>query len=159
MATTGHAAHRIIEKHAGARDALIPILQDIQAEEGYLSQEALEAVSEGMSIPLIQVYGVATFFRAFSLEPRGRRVVCACTGTACHVRGASAVLDELERQLGVCAGQTTGDGEYSLETVNCLGACALGPVVVVDGINHGHMTRADVQHLLGGEPESAGADR
>lgn len=112
---------------------LIGTLQAIQAREGYLSEEALRALSSRTGRSLVDIYGVATFYRSFSLKPRGRHLIYACLGTACHVRGAPRIAEELERRLGIKAGQTTPDGEFTLETVNCLGACALGPVVVVDG--------------------------
>lgn len=154
---------RIIESHAGSRGALIAVLQDIQAARGYLSEDALRTVSERLGRPLVDVYGIATFYRAFSLRPRGKHVVCACLGTACHVRGAPAVVEELERQLGVKAGQTTPDGEFTLETVNCLGACALGPVVVVDGVYRSKTKRRDVRRLIedarSGREGGAGRDR
>jgi NADH-quinone oxidoreductase subunit E len=105
-------------------------------------------VAQELNIPLIQVYGVATFFKAFSLEPRGEHLVCVCLGTACHVRGAQSVLDETERHLGIEAGHNTEDMKYSLETVNCLGACALGPLMVIDGEYHGQMTTAKVKKVL-----------
>ena len=109
------------------------MLQAIQAREGYLSEESLRALSRQIGRSLVDIYGVATFYRSFSLKPRGKHLICACLGTACHVRGAPRIAEELERQLGVKAGQTTPDGQFTLETVNCLGACALGPIVVVDG--------------------------
>lgn len=124
---------RLIEENLQAPAALVAILQAIQRQHGYLPAAALKQVSRATGRHLVDVYGVATFYRAFSLHPRGKHLVSACLGTACHVRGAQAVVGELERQLGTRAGGTTPDREFSLETVNCLGACALGPVVVVDG--------------------------
>jgi len=123
----------IVDQHAGTRGGLIAILQDIQARYGYLPAEALRAVAETTGRPLVDIYGVATFYRSFSLQSRGKHVCSACVGTACHVRGGPAVVEALERELGVRPGQTTRDREFTLETVNCLGACALGPIVVVDG--------------------------
>jgi NADH-quinone oxidoreductase subunit E len=125
-----------IRKHQNQKKALIAILQDVQAEYNYLPQEALRQVSRSVGIPLIDVVGVATFFRAFSLKPRGRHVVTVCSGTACHVRGGPKILEEFERQLGVGAGETTTNRKFTLETVACLGCCAIGPVVVVDGDFH-----------------------
>ena len=130
------------------RDSLISILQDIQGEYRYLPEEALRIVAGELGLPLIQVYGVATFFKAFSLEPRGEHIVSVCMGTACHVRGAPAVLDEFKRRLDVEAGQTTRDGQYTLETVNCVGACALGPVVVMDDTYHGQMSAGKIKKIL-----------
>jgi NADH:ubiquinone oxidoreductase subunit E len=123
----------IVEKHSEDRGGLISILEEIQSKYGYLPEDALRAVAEKTGRSLVDIYGIATFFRAFSLEPRGRHLVSVCLGTACHVRGAPRVLQEFERQLGIRAGKTTGDREFTLETVNCLGACALGPIVVIDG--------------------------
>jgi NADH:ubiquinone oxidoreductase subunit E len=123
----------LVEKYGCERGGLIAILEAVQSKLGYLPKDALEAVAEKTGRSIVDIYGVATFFRAFSLEPRGRHLVSVCLGTACHVRGAPRVLSEFEKQLGISAGQTTGDREFTLETVNCLGACALGPIVVVDG--------------------------
>ncbi len=125
--------HDIIEQHKEVRGALISILEKIQARYGYLPAIALRTVAEETGRSLVDVYRVATFYRAFSLKPRGKHVCSVCLGTACHVRGAPRVEEEFEKQLHVAAGQTTRDKEFTLETVNCLGACALGPVVVVDG--------------------------
>jgi len=112
---------------------LISTLEEIQAKFGYLPREELLQVAEKTGRSLVDIYGVATFYRAFSLTPRGKHLVSVCLGTACHVRGGPAIAQEVERQLGIKAGQTTTDKEFTMETVNCLGACALGPVVVVDG--------------------------
>lgn len=123
----------IVEKHNGDRGSLISILEDMQAKYGYLSEEALRLVAAETGRSLVDIYGVATFYRAFSLKPRGKHLVSVCLGTACHVRGGPAIARELERQLGIKPGETTPDREFTFETVNCLGACALGPVVVIDG--------------------------
>jgi NADH:ubiquinone oxidoreductase subunit E len=139
---------RILAKHGRDRGGLIAILQEIQARYGYLPEQALRAVSEETGRSLVDVYGIATFYRAFSMVPRGKHLVCACLGTACHVRGAPRVVEELERQLGVRAGQTTLDGQFTLETVNCLGACALGPIVVIDGRYFSKVRKARIRHLL-----------
>jgi len=139
---------RIIEKHGGERGALIAILQDIQAKYSYLPEEALRTVADRTGRPLVDVYGVATFYRAFSLKPRGRHLVTCCVGTACHVRGAPRVAEELERHVGVKAGDTSADGEFTLETQNCLGGCALGPIVVVDGHYFGNVGVAKVPGIL-----------
>jgi len=121
----------ILAEHG--RGALIAVLQDVQDEYGYLPEQALRAVADEADRPLVDVYGIATFYHCFSLKPRGRHVISACLGTACHVRGASQIVQEFQRQLGIEVGETTPDREFTLETVRCLGACALGPVVVVDG--------------------------
>jgi len=138
----------IVEQYGGNRDSLISILQDIQSEWRYLPEDAVRAVASQLGLPLIQVYGVATFFRAFSLTPRGEHMVSVCLGTACHIRRAPAVLEEIKRRLGIEPGETTEDMRYSLETVNCLGACALGPIVVVDGEYHGQMSLGRVKKVL-----------
>ncbi|MFZ5787525.1 MAG: NAD(P)H-dependent oxidoreductase subunit E [Acidobacteriota bacterium] len=124
---------QIVDNHLGERGELIAILEDIQAKYSFLPEDALRAVAHRTGRSLTDVYGVATFYRWFSLKPRGRHLVTCCMGTACHVRGAPRVLVELERQLGARAGETTADGEFTLETQNCLGGCALGPIVVADG--------------------------
>jgi NADH-quinone oxidoreductase subunit E len=147
-ATEAQSIERLIEANAQAPAALVATLQAVQREHGYLPADALKQVSRATGRPLVDVYGVATFYRAFSLYPRGKHVVSACLGTACHVRGARAVVGELERQLGIGAGETTKDREFSLETVNCLGACALGPVLVVDGHYVSKVGKEKVRHLL-----------
>ena len=139
---------RILEEHADERAGLIAVLESIQAEVGCLPESTLRAVAEQTGRSLVDVYGIATFYRAFSLQPRGRHLVTVCLGTACHVRGAPMVVEEFERQLGIRAGETTGDREFTLETVNCLGACALGPVAVIDGRYFSKMKKANVSHLL-----------
>jgi NADH-quinone oxidoreductase subunit E len=138
----------IIRRYEGNPGALIAILQDVQSEYRYLPREALEVVADRRRVPLSQVYGLANFFRAFSLEPRGRHLIHVCTGTACHVRGAPLVLEEIERQLGITSGQTTEDRLFTLETVNCVGACALGPVVIVDQDYHANMEPGRVTDVL-----------
>jgi NADH-quinone oxidoreductase subunit E len=127
---------------------LVSILQDVQAEYSYLPEEVLVEVSQALGAPLSQVYSVATFFKAFSLEPRGRYLINVCLGTACHVRGAVKVLEAIERELNIKAGRTTKDLKFTLETVNCVGACALGPIVIVDGEYHGQMKTNRVKALL-----------
>jgi NADH-quinone oxidoreductase subunit E len=138
----------ILTKYNHDRGSLVSILQDIQKEYNYLPKEALQQVSQRLALPMSQVYHVATFFKAFSLTPRGKHLVSVCLGTACHVRGAPGVLDELKRQLGIKPGGTTEDMEYSLEAVNCLGACALGPIVVVDGEYRGQMNPTKAKEIL-----------
>ena len=138
----------IIGNNGSDADSLIPVLQDIQSEFQYLPEEALRQVAKSLSLPLIQVYGVATFFKAFSLKPKGRHQCTVCTGTACHVRGAGGVLEELERKLHIKSGDTTDDMEYSLGTVNCVGACALGPMVIIDEEYYTIMNSAKVKKML-----------
>jgi len=139
---------RIVAKYEAKQTALIMILQDIQKNYRYLPLDALKLVAKKMDLPLAQIFGVATFYRAFSLKPKGRNHICVCTGTACHVRQANVIVDRLETALGVKAGQTTADQEFSLETVNCLGACALGPLVTANDVYHGNMTVAKVDKML-----------
>lgn len=138
----------IVSKYGGNRDSLVSILQDIQAGYHYLPEDALRVVAGQLGLQLIQVYGVATFFKAFSLKPRGEHIVSVCLGTACHVRSAPSVLDEVKRRLGIEPSETTEDMQFSLETVNCLGACALGPIMVVDGKYHGQMSPGKVKKVL-----------
>jgi NADH-quinone oxidoreductase subunit E len=138
----------ILDKYQRDEGLLVSILQDVQAEFNYLPQDALVAVSQGLSVPLSQVYSVATFFKAFSLKEKGRHSVHVCMGTACHVRGAVRILDRLEDDMGIKNGETTADLKYTLETVNCVGACALGPIVVVDGEYAGQMSVDKVKPLL-----------
>lgn len=138
----------IIDKYKGQKKALIAILQEIQQIYSYLPEPALRLVSKKLGIPLIDVFSVATFYRAFSLKPRGRHQITVCLGTACHVRGGPKVLEEFERKLGIKAGETTADNQFSLETVNCLGCCAIGPVVVVDGNYHAQTNIRKVSRIL-----------
>ncbi len=139
----------IMNEYNSEQGSLISILQDIQSEYQYLPQEAMDYVAKQLKIPRVQVFGVATFFKAFSLKPKGNQQIHVCMGTACHVRGSKKVLEELERKLMIKAGDTTKDNEYTLETVNCVGACALGPVVVKNEEYHGQMTPIKVESLLG----------
>jgi NADH-quinone oxidoreductase subunit E len=138
----------IIEKHGYRESSLIGILQDIQARINYLPRKALVQVAKSLDISLTRVYGIATFYKAFSLEPRGKHTIRVCLGTACHVRGGARILDYLENRLAVRAGGTTRDMRFSLERVNCLGACALGPLLVVDRTYHGRMKTNTIESIL-----------
>lgn len=138
----------ILDNYQRDEGMLVSILQDIQAEYNYLPEEVLVEVSQSLGTPLSQVYSVATFFKAFSLEPRGRYLINVCLGTACHVRGAVKVLEAIERELDIKTGGTTKDLKFTLETVNCVGACALGPIVIIDGGYHGQMKTDKVKALL-----------
>ena len=138
----------ILDRYQSDRSMLVSILQDIQASFNYLPREALERVSTSLSVPLSQVYSVATFFKALSLVPRGRHLINVCLGTACHVRGAKKILEAVEREIGIEAGATTEDRRFTLETVNCVGACALGPVVIIDGEYHGQVTTEKIAGAL-----------
>ena len=141
-------AREIAEGLRADGDGLIRILEEIQETYGYLPEKALRAVAETAGQSLVDVYGVATFYRTFSLRPRGKHLIAACLGTACHVRGAPMIVEEFERQLGIARGETTADKEFTLETVNCLGACALGPVVVIDGRYFSRVRKSRVRQLL-----------
>ena len=138
----------ILDRYSGEPRFLVEALQDVQEAEGYVSEDSMRSVSERLRVPLIEVYRVANFYRAFSLQPRGRHMITACMGTACHVRGAPRMLDEVAGQLGIQPGETTEDQLFTVEAVNCLGACALGPVVVVDGVYHHHMTPGKLRKLV-----------
>ncbi|KYK23642.1 hydrogenase [Thermoplasmatales archaeon SM1-50] len=142
------AIDAIIKKYGERKEFLICILQDIQARYGYLPREDLERVAEKLGIPLIQIYSVATFFKAFSLRPKGGHTIQVCLGTACHVRGAERVLSKIKRDLDIDVDETTKDMNFTLKTVNCLGACALGPIVEIDGKYHGNMNTTKVESVL-----------
>jgi len=139
---------QIIVKHNGEPSYLIQVLLDIQAENNWLPKEALERVAERLQIPMTRIRHIATFYKAFSLVPKGRHQIHVCVGTACHVRGASRVLDTVEGLTGIKPGETDLDLKFSLETVNCLGCCALGPVVEIDGKAHGKMSPAQAADVL-----------
>jgi len=138
----------IVAQHRGSLGAMLSILSEVQAKYGYLPEDALRRIATATGGSLTDIYAVVTFYRAFSLKPRGKHLVSVCLGTACHVRGAPRIAEEFSRQLGVGPGETTPDKEFSLETVNCLGACALGPTVVVDNHYFRHVTTAKVPHIL-----------
>ncbi len=138
----------IIEGYKGKEEQLIGLLQDVQAECNYLPKEALVAISEKLGIPLSQIYGVATFFRAFSLKPQGLHKVTVCLGTACHVRGGLRLLEKLERDLKLKSGDTSEDLSFTLNSVSCLGTCALGPLVVVDGKYEGQMNSDKLDKVM-----------
>ncbi len=127
---------------------LVSILQDIQAVYNYLPQDTLKQVSKALDVPQSQVYSVVTFFKAFNLLPRGRHIINVCRGTACHVRGSARVLERMEQDLGIKRGETTKDLRFTLETVNCVGACALGPMVIINGEYSGEMTTEKIKPLL-----------
>jgi len=138
----------IISTNGNTRKAIIPILQEIQSTFNYLPENELRYLSEKMNIPLIDLYSIASFYSSFSLTPRGKHLVQVCMGTACHVRGAHRVLDETKKQLNIQPDETTEDQGYTLKTVNCLGACALGPIVVVDDEYHGNTRAQKVNAIL-----------
>jgi NADH:ubiquinone oxidoreductase subunit E len=127
---------------------LIEVLQDLQENYGFISEEIMRIVSAGLGVPLMEVYRVASFYKAFKLKPCGKHVITTCQGTACHVRGAKLVLDQAAGQLGIEPGETTQDGLFTVERVNCVGACALGPIVTENGSYHHHMTPGKFRRLI-----------
>lgn len=142
------AVCEIIGRHGYQKASLIGILQDIQGEMNYLPRKALVQVANSLDLPLTRIYEVATFYKAFSLEPRGKHTIQVCLGTACHVRGGSRVLDYLENRLEVKPGETTRDLSFTLESVNCLGACALGPMMVIDKKYYGKINTNKIESIL-----------
>jgi NADH-quinone oxidoreductase subunit E len=139
---------KIIAKYQGDAGSLIQVLLEIQSENRWLPKEALDKVSKKLKVPLNRIQHIVTFYKAFSLVPKGRHEVHVCTGTACHVRGAPRLLDSVQDLIGIRPGETDLDLKFSLETVNCLGCCALGPVMVVDGEYHGKMAPAKSEEVL-----------
>src|SRR4030042_3752403 len=140
---------KVIEDHReGDQTGIISILEEIQAKYSYLPEEALRIIAQKLRCSLVDIYGVATFYRAFSLKPRGKHLISVCLGTACHVRGAPIIAEEFKRHLKIKEDETTEDGEFTLETVNCLGACALGPIVVVDGRYFSNVRTAKAKEIL-----------
>ena len=138
----------IIDRYDKSPSALLAIMQDVQDEERYLPKEAMNRISEALEIPISRVYQMATFFESFHLEPRGKHVCTVCMGTACHVRGAPRLVEQLERDLDIPSGQTTKDMMFTIEEVNCVGACALGPLVIINGEYHGNMTSGSLQKVV-----------
>ena len=138
----------IINKYINEEGVLIQLLLDIQREFNWIPKEAITRINERLQIPVSQIYRVASFYTALSLKPRGRHLIRVCLGTACYVRGSPRILDSVERKLDIKAGDTTSDGKFTLETVNCLGCCALGPVVEIDGQYHGRLSSANISKML-----------
>jgi NADH-quinone oxidoreductase subunit E len=141
-------AQEIIDHHGAQPENVIAMLLDCQEEFRYLPRELLEEIARQAQLPLVNVLGVATFYRGFSLKPVGKHVICVCTGTACHVRGAGKLVEALERELHVDRGETTPDGEFSLHTINCRGCCGLAPVIAVNQDVHGKVTQARIRGLI-----------
>jgi NADH:ubiquinone oxidoreductase subunit E len=139
---------KILKNRRSQPQQLVEVLQDVQEAFGYIPAEAMTVVARELGVSLIEVSRVAHFYKAFSLKPRGKHVVTVCMGTACHVRGAPRMLDQVKGELGIEPGETTADRMFTLERVNCLGACALGPVVVLDGQYHPKMTANKLRELL-----------
>lgn len=152
----------ILARHPQEQSSMVGLLHDLQHTFRYLPEEALRAVAEYLDTPLAKVYGIATFYKAFSLTPRGEHIIRVCTGTACHVRGAGQIVEEMEKVLGIKRGETTADGRFTLEAVNCVGACALAPVVMIDKQVHGAVATADIPKILaehGQAPSAAGVEK
>lgn len=142
------AAERILASYPRDRAVLIAVLQDVQQEYHYLPRPVLKGVAQALDVPVSQVYAVATFYRAFSLQPRGRHTIRVCTGTACHLKGSPSLAATIEREFGIRHGETTPDMRLTLETVNCLGACALAPVVMIDSNYHPKLTSQTLLKVL-----------
>jgi NADH-quinone oxidoreductase subunit E len=148
MSYFSEALDEIIERYPGQSEYLITMLQDIQANYGYISKESMQLACDRVGVPLTQGYSVATFYQSFRLDPKGEHEIRVCSGTACHLKGSQRLVEELERRLGVPAGGTTEDMRYTLNTVNCVGACALAPVVVVDDEPQPNMTAKKLEKQL-----------
>jgi len=148
MARLERQVRKVLARHPADRSELIPILQEVQDKIGYLPREALRMVAEYLNVPDASVFGVATFYAQFYLEPQGRHRIRVCRGTACHVRGSGRIRQMVERKLGVKEGETTPDMLFTYETVACLGACALSPVMVIDGTYYGRMTAEKAEATL-----------
>ena len=139
----------VLERHPGtSRDSLIPILQDVQEVEGYLSKESVEQVGEYLNLPSSKIFGVATFYNQFRFTPVGQYHIEICRGTACHVKGSGNILEEFQRQLKIKPGETSRDGVFSLEVVACIGACGLAPAITVNGEVYAKVTRDEVKKLI-----------
>lgn len=139
---------KILAKYDGRRGILIQVLLDIQSEFNWIPPEAMDRIKKKFNIPISQIYRVASFYKAMNLTPRGRHLIRVCLGTACHVRGGPRIMDRAKELLGIESGETTEDLRFTLERVNCLGCCALGPVIMVDNDYHGKVTPAKVEGLL-----------
>lgn len=139
---------QIVKNRQSKKQEVIMILQDIQEKYNYLPQDILKDLSHMLEIPLSKIYSIATYYKSFSLEPKGKHLCQVCLGTACHVRGGARISETLERELNIKDGETTEDQLFTLESVNCVGACALGPVVVIDGKYHGNIQANKVRAIL-----------
>ena len=138
----------VVGQFGNKQKELIHILHKVQNEFGYIPPDAITAAAKHLQISESEIFGVLTFYKAFSLEPRGKHLITICMGTACHVRGAPRILDEFSRRLGIGSGETTADKKFTLETVNCVGACALGPIAITDGEYHGQLKTGDIEKLI-----------
>ena len=139
---------QILEGRRSQPHQLIEVLQDVQEDYGYIAEKDMQAVSQGLGVPIMEVYRVASFYKAFRLRPAGKIVLTMCMGTACHVRSSRLLLDQAIGQLGIKPGEVTLDGLFSIERVNCLGACAMGPIVTENGSYHHHMTPGKLRRLI-----------
>ncbi|HHV07519.1 MAG TPA: NADH-quinone oxidoreductase subunit NuoE [Firmicutes bacterium] len=150
MATepAGSDLPEILARYPRQPGELLNVLIDLQAHYRYLPKKALKETAEYLNVPFSQVYSVATFYKALSLKPRGEHVIKVCQGTACHLRGAPAIIEELQNVLGIRPGETTSDLKFTLETVNCLGACALAPVMMIDDATYGELTASKLRNIL-----------
>ena len=148
LESNAEKVEKLIESYINKKEQLISLLQEVQAEFNYIPQDVLIRISQKLEIPLSQVFSVATFFRAFTLKPRGRHTITVCLGTACHIKGGQRLVDKLERDYYLKPGETTEDMRFSLETANCLGCCALGPVVVIDGKYESKVTPDKLDKVL-----------
>jgi NADH-quinone oxidoreductase subunit E len=144
-------AQKITANYSRDSGNLIPVLQEAQEQFGYLPAEAMQVFAKHLRLPASTVFGVSTFYAQFKLTPTGRRKIVVCRGTACHVRGGARILKEIERRLGIKPGETTEDMEYSLETVACIGACALAPTMRIDNETYGQMTTKKVAEVIGAQ--------
>ena len=145
---SSQALSQILEGRRSQPNQLIEVLHDAQEKYGYISREVMQAVSQGLGVPVMEVYRVASFYKAFRLKPSGKNVITMCMGTACHVRGARLLLDQATGQLGVKPGEVTPDGLFSIEHVNCLGVCAMGPIVTENGSYHHNMTPGKLRKTI-----------
>ena len=147
-AATEERLSEVLSSYQGREDELIPILQRVQQDFGYLPEGAMKRIAKFLKLPESTVFGVSTFYAQFKLHPSGKNIVRVCRGTACHVRGGARILREVEKELGIKAGESTSDLEYCLETVACIGACALAPTMVVNKRTHGQMTTKKVAQVI-----------
>jgi NADH-quinone oxidoreductase subunit E len=148
METNTERIDKIIERYVNEKGVLIQLLLDIQRQFNWIPKEAILRINERLKIPVSQIYRVASFYKAMSLTPVGRHLVRVCLGTACHVRGGPRILESVELRLGIKAGETTKDDKFTLNTVNCLGCCALGPVIEIDGQYYGGLSTANIKKIL-----------
>ena len=138
----------LIESYSGKPEHLLAIMQDVQKHYNYLPRLAISMISQHVGIPVSRVYAMASFYKAFSLVPKGKFIFRVCDGTACHIKNSATLLDQLQEHLGIEVDETTADGLFSIETVNCLGSCALAPVMVVNGKVYGKVSPGDVERII-----------